>query len=148
MSLVKAAIAQKATDLREARRGRGDAYDQYWCVFDFDIHPRVYETIRCAEQNGIEVAISNPCIELWFVLHFYDHFAFIDSDDVQRRCRELLGCEKVLTPDALAALEARHEEAVKRAQALDVKHLGDGSPPLSNPSSSLWRLVEAIRTSV
>ncbi len=51
---------------------------------------------------------------------------------------------------ALAALDrldedGRYEAATKRALAMHLKHEGDGSPSGSNPSSSVHRLVEAIR---
>ena len=51
----------------------------------------------------------------------------------------------VLTGPALAALSARYDDAKQRAQQLDVKHAGDGSPPRSNPSSNMWELVDRIR---
>jgi len=38
------------------------------------------------------------------------------------------------------------EVAVKRAKLLDCKHEGDGSPPRSNPSSDIWRLIDCVRT--
>lgn len=38
-----------------------------------------------------------------------------------------------------------HGQAMNRARALDGKHRGDGSPPRSNPSTDVWRLVERIR---
>jgi hypothetical protein len=147
MSLVEKAVAAKETDLREARRGRGEDHDQYWCVFDVDSHPRVSEAIALADRHGIEVAVSNPCIELWFLLHFADQAAHIDRRSAQRRCRDELGCEKDLNCKALLRLEERHDDAAARAQALDAKHLGDGSPRGANPSSSLWRLIDAVRSS-
>jgi hypothetical protein len=58
---------------------------------------------------------------------------------------DLLGCEKVPTVGALIELVDRYEDARRRAQALDRKHELDGSPSLSNPSSSLWCLVDQIR---
>lgn len=145
ITLVKAAAPQRTHDLREARRGRGDAFDQYWCVFDVDAHPHLNEALLLAHQEAIEIAYSNPCIELWFLLHFQDQTAQIDRHTVQRLSRDLLGCEKVLTPNALQILEGSHGEATARARALDLKHDGDDSPRGSNPSSSLWRLIEVIR---
>lgn len=146
MALVERAVDEKISDARAAKRRRGDPYDQYWCVFDIDIHPLIDEALECAARNGIEIAFSNPCVELWFLLHFRDQNAYIEREDVQRQTRELLGCGKLLTPEALSALQCRHDEAVSRAQALDKRHDGDGSPFGSNPSSTLWRLVEQIRS--
>ncbi len=42
-------------------------------------------------------------------------------------------------------LENHYEDAKRRARALDRKHQGDGSPPRSNPSTGMWRLIDSIR---
>jgi hypothetical protein len=98
-----------------------------------------------AQANGLQIVLSNPCIELWFLLHFEDRTAHIERGDAQRRSRELLGCDKVLTAGALTDLGDRYLAARDRARALDARHADDGSPPLSNPSSNAWQLVDRIR---
>lgn len=146
LSLVEAAISEQRDHARAARRRGGDAFHQYWCLFDIDVHPRLSEAHALAASHEIEVAYTNPCIELWFLLHFQDQTAFIERHVVQRLSKDLLECEKHLTPAALAQLEDQHELAVTRAKTLDEKHLGDGSPPGSNPSSTVWRLIDVIRS--
>jgi len=113
-------------------------------MFDFDEHPHVPEAIALAQRNEINVATSNPCAELWLILHHEQQTAYIEPHAAQRRARELLGCGKHLTSDALAALDPLYADAVRRAKQLDRKHAGDGSPPRSNPSTDVWRLVERI----
>lgn len=146
LQLVDWAVAAQKHEAYEARRGRGNPHDEIWCVFDRDQHPRVAEAIALAEQHGILVALSNPCIELWFILHYEDRTSHIDADKAKKRSHELTGCKKTLTEAALKDLEARHDQAAERAKALDSKHMGDGSPPRHNPSSEVWKLVERIRT--
>lgn len=145
LQLVEWAVASKKREAYEARRKRGDAHDEIWCVFDRDRHPKVSEAIALAQQHGIRVAMSNPCIELWFILHYEDQTAHIESAKAQRRSHELTGCEKALTVSALKHLEAHYASAAKRAKALDKKHAGDDNPPRHNPSSEVWRLVDRIR---
>ena len=146
LRIVEEAVATRTQDLREARRGRGDAYDEYWCVFDIDEHPKVEDAIELAADNGINVAVSNPCIELWFLLHFQDQHSFIDRSQVQRMATEMLCCGKVPTTAALGRLAEHYDQARVRAQKLEEKHRLDGSSPSSNPSSGVWRLIERIRT--
>lgn len=43
-------------------------------------------------------------------------------------------------------LVANYGTARARAQALEAKHLGGGSPQPWNPHSSVWRLVDVIKT--
>ncbi|MCY3926433.1 MAG: RloB family protein [bacterium] len=138
--LVEEARKQK----REDRR-RDQLADEYWCVFDIDEHRRVPEAIDMAQANQIRLAVSNPCIELWFLLHFEDQNAYIDRSAAQSESKRRLQCGKNLSSEALARLEARFEDARRRAQNLDRKHELDGSPPRTNPSSNIWELVERIR---
>ena len=145
LQLVETAAAQRSADLRADKRGKGDAYDQYWCVFDIDEHPYVDRALQLAAASQISIAVSNPCIELWFLLHFQDQTADLHRRKVQAISSDLLGCAKVPTVAALIELVGRYEDARRRAQALDRKHALDGSPPRSNPSSSLWCLVDQIR---
>jgi len=141
-TLVDLAIREKVRAERESRRGR--PFDEVWCVFDVDEHPQVEEATAQAQANGVRVAVSNPCLELWFLLHFRDQTAWIDRASAQRASAECLSCRKSLSDDALRALQLRHADARARAQALDVKHAGDGSPQRSNPSSGAWAIVDSI----
>jgi hypothetical protein len=147
LQLVERAAARRAGELGKARHGRAGAgaHDEYWCVFDVDEHPNIGAALDLAAARGIRVAVTNPCFEMWFLLHFQDRCAAIDRGDAQRRSSDLLGCGKVPTPAALADLTGRYEEARRRARALDSKHALDGSPPRSNPSSGIWRLIDRIR---
>jgi hypothetical protein len=87
MTLVENAIAQKKYDQREARKNRGDAFDEYWCIFDVDDHPRLEEALALAAANGIKVALSSPCLEAWFLFHFELQTASISKDDAQHRAK-------------------------------------------------------------
>ena len=131
---------------RRSRRGYQD-FDEIWCVFDIDQHPNVPTAIHNARQSGIEVAVSNPCIELWLVLHVDDQTAYIDRRNIQRRANELqLTSGKRIPDSAWNKLFDEFETARHRARALDQRHAGNGSPPRSNPSTDIWRLVDRIRS--
>jgi hypothetical protein len=145
--LVERAVEAKRAGEKDERRRRGRAYDEIWCIHDVDEHQNLHEAAELANANGIKLGISNPCIELWFVLHFQDQTAYIERGAAQSLAKELLGCEKALTEEALSMLDERYDDAVNRAKGLDAKHHGDGSPPGSNPSSSIWPLLESIQTS-
>ncbi|MCD0452210.1 RloB family protein [Actinocorallia sp. API 0066] len=146
-SLVREAASQKKSDERSARKGRGDSFDEYWCSFDIDEHPKIPQAIQMAAENGISLAISNPCVELWFALHFRDVPTYIHRYDVQREVRDLLKCGKALPPAALGRLADNFQAAKGRAVLLDRKHAADGSAPGTNPSSNMWSLIEVIRRS-
>jgi len=98
-SLVDSAAARKKREAAAGRRQRGAAIrtaNEYWCVFDIDQHPNVPASIDKARGNEIEVAISNPCIEPWFLLHFEDRTASIRRHEAQRLAKRHLGSGKSL----------------------------------------------------
>ncbi|MGH3414969.1 MAG: RloB family protein [Actinocrinis sp.] len=145
--LVQKAVEAKNRESHDARRGRGRSHDQFWCVFDRDEHARLPEAFQLADANGIRIAFSNPCLELWFVLHFRDQAAHVERHPVQADSAGYLHCRKNLTRPALDVLVDQYEVAKKRALLLDAKHAGDGTEPRGNPSTDVWKLVDEIRGS-
>ena len=91
---VPRSLVEKAATRRRLDRRQGQIADEYWCVFDIDEHRRVPEAIDMAQANEIRLAISNPCIELWFILHFRDQNAHIERSRAQSESKKLLECEK------------------------------------------------------
>lgn len=143
--LVREAANQRRQDLRAAKKGRGSQFDQYWCIFDVDEHPKLPEALDMAKANEISIALSSPCVELWFLLHFEAQTAHIHRHDAQRRSKEHLQCGKELTNSALDRLVENFDLAKTRAQALAAKHNADESRQPWNPHSELWRLVDVVR---
>lgn len=144
--LVQRAADHKRSETRREAGGKGRAPDQIWCVFDVDEHPRIPDALAMAAANDISVAVTNPCFELWLILHFADQTAYLDRHEAQRVSTALLGCGKALSGSALQLLSMEVDEAVRRSSLLDLKHSGDGSPVHSNPSSGIGPLIEVIRT--
>jgi hypothetical protein len=143
LTLVKIAVSERKRDLRTAKR-QGSAFDEYWCVFDIDEHKNIPQALDMAAANGIKVALSSPCLELWFLIHFENRTAYLDHHEAQLISERHLSCRKVLTPTALHALSARYGQAVEHAKLLDAKHVGDNSPTPWNPSTNIWELTETI----
>jgi hypothetical protein len=143
--LVDLAVKAKSDAARDERRRRGAVWDEIWCVFDAAEHLDLREAIVKAEANGVNVAVSDPCIELWFILHFEEQTAHIGSADARLRSSVLLSCLDGLSDAALDELAARYLDARTRAKALDEQRSADGAPPHSNPSTDVWKLVERIR---
>src|ERR1700683_1611038 len=66
-TVVELAVELKEQSERDVRRHRDEnlRYDHVWCVFDVDEHPLVPEAKQHAQANSINLAVSNPCFELW-----------------------------------------------------------------------------------
>lgn len=143
------ALVERAAELRDEARGRADregddnlAYDEVWCVFDVDAHARLPEARRIAKREAVQLAVSNPCFELWLILHFAEQAAHLHP----RRAGQLLqkhlpGYAKRIRFDDLAG---GYEEATRRAIALDRRH-ADARTDGANPSTGVYRLTERIR---
>jgi hypothetical protein len=124
--------------------------DQRWCVFDVEWpgnnpqqhHPRLTDAIALAEKRGIRCAVSNPCFDLWLILHFRGYTAFFDNDEAKREGRALEGRRgSRLDP---AQYFDKVGTAVARAKELARRHEGVNVIPEDNPSSGMYQLLEAI----
>ena len=87
-------------------------------MFDVDEHPDVDAAIRDAAQVNIGIAVSNPCVELWFLLHWRDQTAHLDRHAAQSAVVPLVGATKSLHAQAVQDLIIRHEDAANRARKL------------------------------
>ncbi len=107
-----------------------------------DEHPKLADARPQARDNGIELACSNPCFELWALLHFQDQSAFLGRDAARHLLKtHLRQYEKDLPFDRLAP---NYEAAVERARHLDRRCAANGCPG-GNPSTGVHRLTEEIR---
>ena len=106
-------------------------------------HPGLSEAIKQARETEIRLAVSNPCFELWLILHFQDHGGWLENNDARRLRRQLDGStDKSL--DAARYLP-RIADAVRRAADLDKRHRANGVDiPHNNPSSGMHLLLAAI----
>lgn len=143
-TLVERAALLKKSAQREARRQKDDflRYDEVWCVFDIDAHPNVPDAVCQAKANGIFLAISNPCFELWILLHFQDQRAHVDRHQVQASCRHHIPGYGKIAPVHL--LSAKYAEAVARASALHKWQREQGRAG-ENPSTAVHLLTERVR---
>ncbi|GEQ22635.1 MULTISPECIES: RloB family protein [Clostridium] len=57
------------------------AYSEVWVVFDKDDNQDFDEAISLAKREGLNVAWSNECFELWLLLHFQDLKSAIGRND-------------------------------------------------------------------
>lgn len=91
MTVVAAAIEERNLRIERARRQK-DSFDVFrvWAVFDRDEHPAVGEALELAKAHGVDVAFSNPCFELWPILHMRDYGALSGRHEVQRLLHELM----------------------------------------------------------
>lgn len=143
-TLVQRAKQLKQEAERQAKAQRDDnlLFDQVWCVFDRDEHPMFAEACQQARDNGLETAISNPCFELWLLLHFQEQTAYLNRKKAQSLCRDhMKGYEKSVS---YSSLKEQCSAAIERAERLDSVQIERRNPG-GNPSTGVYRLAGLIR---
>lgn len=142
-SLVETAIEKKKAAEKQARK-EGNVflkYDEIWCVFDVDAHPNLQEAKLQAQNHGLKLAISNPCFELWILLHFRDQRAHQERGWVQSACRGHM--PEFVKEVPYEKLKAHYDEAVRRARLLWQWQTEQGRLS-GNPSTSVYLLTETM----
>lgn len=109
-------------------------FDEVWCVYDvdeFELGPAARE----ADRRHFELAVSDPCFELWLLLHHENCTSFQNGyRELERRLRRhVAGYDKSRLDFADYAQGVA--AATRRAEKL-----GDNG----NPSTGMWRLARRI----
>ena len=144
LGLVRAAIDHKERDRRD-----GNPFTQVWCVFDVESptpHGSLDQALTLAGRNRITCGISNPCFELWLILHFQEQRGWLTTDEA---CYRLMGLGCGYNKHGKAfnyeLCKDNRETAAERADALGVGY--DGAVPLRerNPWTDVQKLFRALR---
>ena len=121
-------------------------FDDIWCVFDKDDHARLQQALKQAKDNNFQVAFSNPCFELWYLLHFQDQAAYLTTHDAVSALRTHILHYKKGRAGLYAVLRENQPKAMKRALKLRQNHISGGAAwgKHENPSTSVDRLVRFL----
>jgi hypothetical protein len=112
-----------------------DPKDKIFLLYDIDA-PEMLEKLLSIKKAIL--LLSNPCFELWYILHYTNHNAEITSkqcfEKIQRQCKDYKKgaiCNKLR-----AKLTEDKEKAVGRAKKLIL---------YNNPSTSVFLLLEELK---
>lgn len=106
-------------------------------MYDMDVQAINDKLQRCKA----EMLLSNPCFELWLLLHAKDQKTSIDTDVV---IKELMKCapmwknysKSAFTDTQKSFLNNNTDVAVARAKKLD---------EFQNPSTGIYKLIEMLK---
>ena len=109
--------------------------DRDYLMYDLD---RNDVLSRLEKIEGATVIASNPCLEIWYLLHCEDRRAEISSDDcLDRLLRHIPTYRKGgLSRELVRVLESEGELATARA---------GGLPDRGNPSTDIPRLISELK---
>ena len=116
-----------------------DADDELWLVVDKDRWTEAMLSrvaTECSQEVAMHMALSNPCFELWLLLHIEDVASLTPEEQMlwmenrrksknadpylKVRLRQKIGSYHESSYDTLALI-AHVEDAIERARALDKK---------------------------
>lgn len=124
-----------------------DEDDMLWLVSDVDRWGAKKLSSVCsqARQKGYNLAISNPCFEVWLTLHFEElNTQDRTCDNFKARLRTILGSYNGSNLD-ISAYKQNIENAVNRAKNLHQISRQDWPPTLG---THVYRLVEILLESL
>lgn len=146
-TLLRKAIDRQRYLRRAAKHGKSYAEDdEVWIAFDRDEHPKVKQTIHNARQNGVGVAYSNPCFELWLILHREDYERPASRHDVQKYCEKSVegySRDSGKSGNFLALLDGL-EDAESRAEKQRERRTKEGAEEEA-PWTTFSELTKALR---
>ena len=145
-SVVQAAVTRRNQLKREKRWTEGDSA---WAVFDGEEHylhdPANWnDALQIAGSNGVQLAISNPCFELWYLLHFQDQFAYLTRQQARQMLKRYMPDYEKSSKLYPEPLQERTREAIRRAKEIEVRAKDNALSPHENPWCGVTYLVESL----
>ena len=126
--------------------------DMAFCAFDTDMdhgkQVQIDTAVRLAKAENIEVILSSPCFEVWFLQHFEDSTAYLSGDLAVERLRKYIPAYEK-GANIFHELWPYTEIALERAKRLKKYHdeLGRRMGSIErNPGTEADRLVEKLIT--
>jgi hypothetical protein len=147
--LLDVAITMKEEDRRECKRlnDMANVYKRVWVITDTDdFASEIQGLVPKAMKAGVELVVSNPCFELYLVLHDRSFTKYCDADQIQVEAKRL-GLttgrnDKNVVVDKLAG---KFKDAEVFSQQLRQRHEQDGKLfPENNPATDVDSVVRAL----
>ena len=132
-------------------------YSEPWIVFDRDQVSNFDTIVREAQNHGINVGWSNPCIEIWFDAYFGQMHGYQESKQCWLRFAEtynrVTGLEYNKSDEHIYEIMNKYgdeEKAIEIAQLRINSYLDSGiyNPSDMCPGTTLFLLVKDIKKRV
>lgn len=121
------------------------------CMIDTDTdlskQDQIDRAVTIGKHEGISLCLSNPCFEIWYLLHYkYTTKQFISSEALIRELKKHIPDyeKKIVYYDSL---KNRRTEAIRNAKKLEQYHYELHHPAGSmtrNPSTDVYQVVEML----
>jgi hypothetical protein len=150
ITVVERAIALKEQRNRIAKNSLTKAeYDVIYCLIDAEMpvqHPNISNAFSKAQANNIEVILSNPCFEYWYLLHFKKtSVSFYSNAEVIKALKKCHANYDKSNRTICDAIYNKTAQAIKNSKEV-IKEHHNGSTDLKNcnPSTHVHLIVEEL----
>lgn len=109
--------------------------DRDFLMYDLDA-PRILERLK--KIKGASLLVSNPCIELWFLLHDKNQKAECDTSFCTREM------ENRNKPYKKGKLEGKLEQKLREKMDKAIER-AKNLKPHKNPSTTVYKLIEKLK---
>lgn len=131
-------LIRKATEYQKKNQLSVSNGDAIWIVADGDVNyhnpdpvnskDRMLSDVRkIANANNIRIVISNPCFELWFLLHFQYTTKFFQDYSAVRTALVSYLPNYDKSRDVYAQLSEYTAVAIRNAKRIEQSHIQNGS---------------------
>ncbi|WP_457563067.1 RloB family protein [Caminibacter pacificus] len=124
-----------------------EEYDQIWAVFDKDeVKDEHFDkSIRTIRKNKYKVAYSNPCFELWFLLHFNFYQTSLTKNLCLKKLKNYIPKYEKNDKNMYDKLKNKVQIAIRNAKKLEKINKSKKVPHNKNPYTNVYKLVEELR---
>ena len=149
-------VVNRAIALREERKQIASksltkaAYEVIYCVIDVEAptpHESLANAVSKAKDNKLEVILSNPCFEYWYILHFRKTSApFSRSRDAKSALRQQHPAYSESDTTIFNVVYPRRKTAIKNSkEVLREQHNDAEDLRNCNPSTHVHKIVEYLQ---
>lgn len=126
--------------------------DYAFCIFDTDVNKNKQKeidiAIKMAKDNNIEIIMSNPCFEVWFLQHFrYSTKSYLTNEEVLKELnKHIPNYDK--SKSYFDLLKDKLDVALTNSKKLDAYYENSKSNQDSlskNPSTDVYKIVELFK---
>jgi len=144
-------VVREALDEREERKQDKQWVegDMAWAAFDGDEHiannPENWrQALQLAQRSGIQLAVSNPSFEFWYLLHYQDQTSHLTRQQAMHLLKGHLPRYEKSHVLYREELYPRTADALRRAKK--IAHLAEANAldAYTNPCTHVWEMVEVI----
>ncbi len=152
-------LIRKAVEYQSKNEISDSNGDTVWVIADGDVNYNNPDPVntkdnllskarKMANDKGIRLALSNPCFEFWYLLHFQYTTGFLKNYSSVKNIlhTHLKGYEK--SADVYEQLAAHTVKAIQNAKQVEQYHIQNGcDKPFGikvNPFTDVYQLIESL----